>query len=260
MAGRSALVRLRLLRAEPIPRPGQAHRSVGPRDRHGVRAAAAAEAAPGSGGAPPGRSARRDGRPATSTWVRSCRCRARTTGRTSRASPSPDLGCTWAWAGRCRPDGPWSWSCDPRSRGVGAARPDPVRRRPPVSRPRPEPARPGNSIPLLARRRPAHARATSTVSEGRFAMSTHGLADRVDPPARIRVVPRRAAGESSVSGKSGISGSVRPRWRSRGRFQARVSWGRTVSSWIRWFWVWATRSRASGLSSGEIPGARGHDR
>src|SRR3712207_3663556 len=49
-------------------------------------------------------------------------------------------------------------------------------------------------------------------------------------PVQLRhgVVPRQAAGRSSVSGKLGISGSARPRWISRGGFQASASCGRTV--------------------------------
>jgi len=41
-------------------------------------------------------------------------------------------------------------------------------------------------------------------------------------------VPRQADGRFWTSGKLGTVGSARPRWTSRGRFQAMASWGRTV--------------------------------
>ena len=56
---------------------------------------------------------------------------------------------------------------------------------------------------------------------------------RLAPSTRYRYerdlrVPRQAAGRFWVSGKLGVSGSARPRWTSRGRFQAIASCGRTV--------------------------------
>ena len=63
------------------------------------------------------------------------------------------------------------------------------------------------------------------------------------------IVPCQVVGRVFGLGKLGMVGSARPRWTSRGRFQARCSWGRTSLYSRRNSSAMRTKSRASAMSS-----------